>query len=127
MAEGFARELGKGKVASFSCGSLPKGVHPMAVETMKAFGIDISGQTSKHIDVFAGQPFDYVITVCDRAKESCPIWPGAKDQIHWSIEDPAEEAGSPQQRAAVFRRVASDLKNRIDRFLMANHLRAGSP
>jgi arsenate reductase len=122
MAEGFARELGGGRVAPFSAGSAPKGVHPMAVETMGAFGIDVAGQSSKHLDVFAGQSFDYVITLCDSAKETCPVWPGVKEQIHWSLDDPAAATGSVQERRAAFQRVATELKKRIELFLAANRL-----
>jgi arsenate reductase len=122
MAEGFARALGQGRVQAFSAGSEPKGVHPLAVKTMAEFGIDISKQMSKHVDNFAAQHFDYVITVCDRAKEVCPVWPGVKEQLHWSIEDPAAFVGSTGEVDRTFYRVAAELKRRIELFLAATRV-----
>ena len=114
--------LGKGRVASFSAGSDPRPVHPLAVRTMAAFGVDISAQRSKHLDSFAGQSFDYVITLCDRAKETCPAWPGVKEQIHWSVDDPAAAVGPHELQMAAFTRVATELKKRIELLLTANRL-----
>jgi arsenate reductase len=87
MAEGLLRHLSRGQVESFSAGDEPLGLHPMAVSTMAEVGIDISSQSSKHLKRFLHEDFDYVITVCDRVKDTCPTWPGAKEHIHWSFED----------------------------------------
>ncbi|MCU0511113.1 MAG: helix-turn-helix domain-containing protein, partial [Anaerolineae bacterium] len=84
MAEGLLRSLGQGQVHARSAGSQPAGVHPDALATMQRLGIDIGGQTSRHVDEFAGQMFDYVITVCDRAREVCPAFPGGQ-QLHWGF------------------------------------------
>jgi arsenate reductase len=122
MAEGLLRYLGDGGVEAFSAGTDPKGLHPLAVKVMAEVQIDISEQTSKHVDAFAGQSFDFVITVCDRAKEQCPVWPGAPRRIHWSFDDPAEASGSEAQRLAAFRRVRDEIRQRLRLFLISNQL-----
>ncbi|GAB4550791.1 MAG: arsenate reductase ArsC [Anaerolineae bacterium] len=90
MAEGLLRYLSNGSIEVFSAGISPKGVMPEAVQVMQERGIDISAQTSKSVDIYVGQPFDYVITVCDQASELCPLFPGKGERIHWSFPDPAE-------------------------------------
>ncbi len=122
MAEGLLRSLAHDRVEAFSAGTDPKGLHPLAVKAMAEVQIDISHQTSKHVDAFAGQAFDFVITVCDRAKEQCPVWPGAPHRLHWSFDDPAEASGSEEQRLAVFRRVRDEIRHRIRLFLISNKL-----
>jgi thioredoxin type arsenate reductase len=126
MAEGLLRDLSKGEVASFSAGTDPKAVHPMAVEVMGAMGIDISGQTSKHIDRFRDETFDYVITVCDRVKDSCPTWPTAKEDIYWSFEDPEKFEGTEKARQ-VFMAVRDAIAQRIRLFLLAHHVGVETP
>jgi arsenate reductase len=118
MAEGWARHLGRGRVDAFSAGTAPKGLHPLAVKAMGEVGIDISGQSSKHVDAFDGQRFDFAITVCDRAKESCPLRPGST-MVHWSFDDPAEATGSEEEKLEVFRRVREEIRHRIALFLDA--------
>jgi len=86
----------------------------MQVEAMREVGIDISAQRSKHLDEFAGKEFDYVVTVCDRARESCPIFPGARQVLHWSFDDPAVAQGAPDERKSVFRRVRDEIAGRIN-------------
>jgi arsenate reductase len=120
MAEGWARFLSKGKVEAFSAGTEPKPLHPLAVRVMQDVGIDISGQQSKAMESYLGQPFDFVITVCDRAKERCPVWPGIKERIHWGFDDPAEATGSEEERLRVFARVRDEIRNRIRLFLAAH-------
>lgn len=112
MAEGLLRTFSHGTIEAFSAGSQPGKVHPMAIETMASMNIDISGQQSKHYDIFLGQPFDYVITVCDRAREVCPVFPGLKEAIHWSIPDPSAIEDEAEQRRA-FHQTATQLSNRI--------------
>jgi arsenate reductase len=84
---------------------------------MREIGIDISGHRSKSVDEFAGQPFDYVITVCDNARQSCPIFPAGTQRLHWSLEDPAATEGREEERLAGFRRIRDELHNRIQSFL----------
>jgi protein-tyrosine-phosphatase len=116
MAEGIIRHLGAGRVAAFSAGSQPGGVHPDAVRAMTALGIDISQQQSKHLDTFADQSFDYIITVCDRVREVCPIFPNDPEQIHWSFADPAAvEDSSARERA--FQQTAQQLVTRTRHLL----------
>lgn len=116
MAEGIVRHLGAGQVAVFSAGSQPSEVHPDAVRAMAAIGIDISQQQSKHLDTFAGQPFDYIITVCDWVREVCPIFPNDPEQIHWSFADPAavDDAGA---RERTFQQTAQQLMTRARHLL----------
>jgi arsenate reductase len=118
MAEGLLRHLGGGKYEVVSAGLDPKGVHPLAIEAMREIDIDISAQTSKHVTEFLGRPFTYVITVCDSAKERCPIFPSAYKFLHWSFPDPAAVEGDREQRLSVFRRVRDDIAGRILRELL---------
>ena len=113
MAEGLLRHLGQAAVEVASAGTAPARVHPDAIRIMNEVGIDISAQRSKPLEPFLKQPFDYLITVCDDAQESCPAFPGASRSIHWSIPDPAAAQGAGEQRMAVFRKVREDLTARI--------------
>jgi len=117
MAEGLLRHLAGTEYDVVSAGTTPKGVHPRTVEVMNESGIDVSAHSSKDVSQFAGQQFDYVITVCDRARQQCPIFPGASP-IHWGFDDPAE-ADSAQQ-LETFRRVRDEIRQRIRLFLAAN-------
>jgi protein-tyrosine-phosphatase len=119
MAEGLLRHLGGAEVQAFSAGTEPGSVRPEAVEAMRARGIDITGQYSKSVKDFSGQSFDYVVTVCDRAKESCPIFPGHPEQIHWSFDDPSAVEGPAEARRAAFEQVARGLAERINALLIA--------
>ena len=103
MAEGLLRHMSGDRYEVFSAGTRPVGLNPNAVEAMREIGIDISGQRSKSVDEFVDQQFDYVITVCDNARESCPIFPGPGQRIHQSFEDPS--AATPAQQLEVFRRI----------------------
>jgi protein-tyrosine-phosphatase len=117
MAEGLLRHLGGADVEAFSAGTEPGSVRPEAIAVMKARGIDISKHYSKSVKDFAGQSFDYVVTVCDQAKESCPIFPGHPEQIHWSFDDPSAVTGAAARQAA-FEKVAMGLTNRINFLLI---------
>ena len=97
-------------------GTHPSHVRPEAILVMREVGIDISGHRSKSVEDFAAQHFDYVITVCDNAKESCPVFPATTKRIHWSLNDPAAVEGSEEQRLAEFRRVRDDLRARLRLF-----------
>ena len=122
MAEGWTRFLSKGKVDAFSAGTEPKDIHPMAVAVMVEVGVDISAQQSKPMEQFTGEAFDFVITVCDRAKAQCPVWPNVRERIHWSFDDPAEATGTEEQRLAVFRRVRNEIHHRLKLFFTAHKL-----
>lgn len=119
MAEGLLRHLSGGKVEAFSAGTQVTRVHPLAIAAMAGAGIDIGGQRSKHLGEFAGQRFDYVITVCDHANETCPVFPGAPERIHWSIADPSAVDGSEEKRLKAFQVAMIDLKTRLSYFLDA--------
>jgi arsenate reductase len=113
MAEGLLRHAGRGLFDVHSAGSAPRArVHPAAVQVAAEYGIDISGQVPKDLKTYVGQPFDYVITVCDQQREECPTMPGA-EMIHWSFPDPAEADGE-LARTRTFRDVFQGLKRRID-------------
>lgn len=114
MAEALLRQLSHGKADVVSAGSHPRpAVHPMAKSVLEEkFRIDTSTLRPKHLNEFVGQEFDYVITVCDRAAESCPIFPGDPERIHWSFEDPAAVEEGPAQRRA-FGAVANGLVGRM--------------
>lgn len=118
MAEAILRELGGDRVETASAGTEVTRVHPLAVREMAERGLDISGWRSKHMDEFTGERFDYVVTVCDNARESCPIFPGDPERIHWSIPDPSAVEGEEKVRAAAFKRAADELTTRI-RYLLA--------
>jgi arsenate reductase (thioredoxin) len=122
MAEGMARTLSERKMDAFSAGTHPKGLHPMAEQVMSEAGIDISRHRSKGIGEFDGQAFDYVITVCDQANEACPVWPGTRERIHWSFDDPAAAQGSEAERLEVFRRVRDEIRQRVQLFLIVHRL-----
>ncbi len=117
MAEGLLRHAGANRFNVWSAGTHPTYVRPEAVAVMKELGIDISGHRSKVVDEFVGQEFDYIITVCDNAKETCPVFPGKAERLHWSFEDPAAVEGSDDQRRAAFRKVGDEIRARIGQFL----------
>lgn len=114
MAEGYLRYVAGDRFECLSAGIEPKGLNPLAAEVMREIGIDISHQKSKDVSILLGQPIPYVITVCDNAKERCPVIPGAYRLWHWSIEDPAAAQGSREEKLAVFRRVRDEITRRID-------------
>lgn len=117
MAEGLLRQMAGGRFEVFSAGTHPKGLHPRSVEVMKEAGIDIAHHKSKDVSEYASAKFDCVITVCDRAKEQCPIFPGA-EPIHWGFDDPAEAPADRQLET--FRRVRDEIRQRLHLFLIAN-------
>jgi arsenate reductase len=101
-----------------SAGTDASHVRPLAVRAMAEVGVDISGQESKTLKRYLGEPFDYVVTVCDEANEACPFFPGAKNRLHWSLEDPSQAEGSEDERLAVFRRVRDEIGERIEQELV---------
>jgi len=112
MAEGLLRKMAGDRFEVESAGVDPVRVRPEAIEAMREIGVDISGHRSKSVDEFARQEFDYVVTVCDNAREHCPVFPGKTERIHWSFDDPAKAA-----RLAVFRRVRDEIENRMGEFV----------
>lgn len=118
MAEGILRYLGQDKVEVHSAGTVVTRVHPLAIAAMAEKEIDISGQRSKHLDELLGQDFDYIVTVCDNAREVCPVFPGAPEKIHWSIPDPSAVEGEEATRLRAFRIASDELMTRI-RYLLA--------
>lgn len=117
MAEGWLRHLAGDRYDVCSAGTQPVGLNPGSIDAMAEVGIDISRHRSKHVAEYATQTIDYVITVCDRDKESCPRWSGAVRLIHWSFEDPAAVTESAEQRRQVFRRVREEIAAAIRQFL----------
>ncbi len=117
MGEGLLRQLAAGRAEVFSAGAKPASVNPYAIRAMAARGIDISGQQSDHIDQYLAQSFDYVITVCDNAAESCPLFPGPARRIHWSFPDPAAVSGDDEAVLASFVRVRDGLEAKLRQWL----------
>ncbi len=105
MAEGLLRYYGGKRYEVFSAGTLPSEVNPVAIQVMKEIGIDISGHRSKHVEEFQGQTFDYVITVCDYAKEACPFFPGGAQRLHWEFPDPPHSEAVTEEVLNEFRKV----------------------
>ena len=117
MGEGLFRADGGREFEVFSAGTKPSSVRLEAIAVMKEIGIDISGHRSKSVDEFVRQPFDFVVTVCDNARESCPVFPARTQRIHWSFEDPAAVQGSETERLAAFRRIRDEIHGRVREFV----------
>jgi arsenate reductase len=118
MAEGLLRHDAGERFEVESAGILPSRVRPEAIAVMREIGIDIGAQRSKHVDEFAGSDFDVVLTVCDNAKENCPVYRGHANRLHQNFEDPSNAVGSEEERLAVFRRVRDELREYLRRFAM---------
>ncbi len=116
MAEGLLRSLYGKRYEVFSAGTEPREVNPNAIEVMKEIGIDISNHYSKNIKDFIGEDFEYVITVCGGANESCPFFPGGKQQLHKDFEDPSSFSGNKEEVLAKFRKIRDELKEWIKEF-----------
>jgi arsenate reductase len=117
MAEALLRRAGGADFEAFSAGVDPRGVNPMTARVLGRIGIDAGTLRSKSVTEFLGQPFDYVVTVCDRARESCPVFPGSGETLHWGFDDPAEATGTDAEREAVFERVLREIQGRITTFV----------
>lgn len=120
MAEGLLRHMAGDRFDVESAGTIATFVRPQAIAAMAELGIDISGHRSKSLDEFLDTPFDYVITVCDNANETCPIFPGPAKRIHWSFDDPAAAVGSDEEIMNEFRRVRNEIKTRLEEFSQRN-------
>jgi arsenate reductase (thioredoxin) len=113
MAEALLRRRGGDRFEVHSAGTEPRGVHPLTLRVLDEAGIDTSFARSKSVSEYLGQHFDYVVTVCDQARQVCPVFPGDHESLHWGYEDPAEATGTEEERLAVFRRVFGALGERI--------------
>jgi arsenate reductase len=111
MAEGWARALRPGDLEAFSAGTAPAGLNPLAVQVMGEADVDISGHRSKRLDEYLGQPFDYVVTLCGDARDTCPFFPGAAKAVHHGFPDPARASGTPEEILAEFRRVRDMIRS----------------
>lgn len=118
MAEGILRARGGDLVEVTSAGSEPRKVHTLAVRALAEIGIDISAQQSRHMEQFVCQHFDYIITVCDRVRETCPVFPDDPECIHWSFEDPAAVEGPQATRYRAFQKTAAELSTRVNYLLL---------
>lgn len=117
IAEALLRHDGGDRFEVVSAGVDPRGVHPLAIAALADVGIDISDATSKPVGMFLGQRFDYVITLCDRARSTCPVFPGGSETLHWGLDDPAEVEGTDAERRAAFDRVLKEISGRLHAFI----------
>ena len=126
MAEAFLRFHGGDRFEALSAGTEATAVRPEAITVMNELGIDISGQRSKTFERYLGEPFEWVITVCDTARQACPVFPGAEHGAHWGFDDPADAEGTDEERLAVFRRVRDEINARVKMFVLAGGRADGS-
>ena len=117
MAEALVRHKGGDAFEVHSAGTKPKGINPLTLRTLAEAGLDASWARSKSVTEYLGQQFDFVVTVCDEARQVCPVFPGVHESLHWGYEDPAGATGTEEERLAVFRRVFVQLAERIDQFV----------
>jgi len=117
MAEGFLRSLAGDRFEAFSAGVKPTQVNPLAIKVMNESGIDISGQESKSAMGLISQSFDYVVTVCDNAKQTCPVFPGKYEKIHWNLDDPAAAEGTEEEKMDFFREIRDQIKEKTELFI----------
>jgi len=113
MAEGWLRHLGGERFEAHSAGTEETLVRPLAIRAMSEVGVDISAHKSKTLERYIQQPWDVIITVCDQANESCPLFPGGKHRLHWSLPDPSKATGSEEEQLAAYRQVRDTLRERI--------------
>jgi arsenate reductase len=117
MAEALLRHVGRGRIDAYSAGIEAIGVNPLAIRVLEEAGIPTDGLRSKSVSEYLGQRFDYVITVCDDARDACPVFPGVHESLHWGYQDPASVVGTEAERLAAFRAVFTGLGERIHAFL----------
>jgi arsenate reductase len=118
MAEALLRKHGGDAFEVFSAGTEPRGINPLTVRVLEDAGLSTKDLRSKSVTEFLGQEFDYVITVCDNARESCPVFPGSHQSFHWGYDDPADVTGTDEERLAAFRNVFTQLGLRINEFVV---------
>jgi arsenate reductase (thioredoxin) len=125
IGEALLCHFGGADFEAFSAGTEPKGVSPYSVRSLGEIGIDWSGARSKSVTEYLGQSFDYVITVCDRARQTCPVFPGNHNTLHWGLDDPAEAEGTDEQKLEAFRRTRTEVATRLRPFIeLARRARA---
>lgn len=117
MAEALLAQYGRSDFEVASAGTIPRGLHPLTVQVLAGMGIDWSTARSKSVDEFEGQVFDYVITVCDRARQACPAFPGSGNSLHWGFDDPAEVDGTEAEKLEAFQRTRMELTMRLRPFI----------
>ncbi|MGO9179079.1 MAG: arsenate reductase ArsC [Candidatus Limnocylindrales bacterium] len=117
IAEALLRRYGGHDFAAFSAGTTPRPVHPLTVQVLAEAGIDWSGARSKSVHEYLDEPFDYVVTVCDRARQNCPVFPGQHNSLNWGFDDPAEVEGTDAERLAAFRRTQTEMSVRLQPFI----------
>jgi arsenate reductase len=127
MAEGLLRQRGGDRFEVFSAGLEATAIRPLAIQVMAEIGIDIAGQQSKTLDRYRSEPFDAVITVCDAANETCPVFSGARQRLHWSFPDPSQAKGSEEEQRAVYRAVRDAICTRIETDLIPTMTGAALP
>jgi arsenate reductase len=127
IGEALLASMGKGDFEVASAGTNPRGVNPLAVAVLAENGIDWSAARSKSVDEFLDQQFDYVITVCDRARQTCPVFPGSANSLHWGLDDPAEVQGTPEEQLRAFRLTRNELTLRLRPFIEIARRAAGRP
>ncbi len=120
MAEALLRHLAGDRFEAHSAGTRPSGLAEETVAVMREIGIDVSGQRSKHVDAFARQRFNYVITVCNSARRECPVFLGGGERLHWDVEDPADSEGAGASRMDAFRKARETLRSYVEGFLAQN-------
>ena len=125
IAHALLQQAGGGDFEVESAGTEPKGVNPYTVRALAETGIDWSGATSKSVTDLVDQHWDYVITVCDRARQACPVFPGQHDQLHWGLEDPAEAEGTDDEKLEAFRKTRMDVAIRLRPFITLARRAAG--
>jgi thioredoxin type arsenate reductase len=127
LAEALLRRRGGAAFEVWSAGTEPKGINPYTLRVLAELGIDPSFARSKSVTEFLDDPFDYVVTVCDQARQVCPVFPGAHESLHWGLEDPAAVEGTDDEKLAAFRRTATELTTRIDPFVtLAKRVQSGA-
>jgi arsenate reductase len=128
IAEALLRDFGGADFEVFSAGTEPKGVNPYTVHVLAEIDVDWSAARAKSVTEFLGQPFDYVITICDRARQTCPVFPGDHNTLHWGLDDPAEVEGSDERKLEAFRRTRTEVATRLRPFVeLARRARSESP
>lgn len=127
MAEGFLRATAGDRFEVASAGTEATRVHPLVIRTMSELGIDLSGHTSKTLEAFLDESWDYVITVCDSANERCPVFPGKTTRLHWSFDDPSQATGTEQDRLETFRRIRDEIAARLRLWLAAEPCSSSDP
>ena len=129
MAEALLRALGGEDFEVASAGTDPQPIHPLTRTVMKELGIDLAGQRAKNLERYLGEPFDFIITVCDKARDRCPNFPGDNERIHWGFEDPAQVGGTAAEQLQAFRRVRNEIRDRLRPWiaLQRRRLRQTSP